>query len=83
MVRADDLIKVHVGAFGEIRIMPQGPAQPEQCRRVIVSQAGDGYCRVGDAGVAQLHIGAVVGDAVRLRRTVQPQMAGIVEPYAV
>ena len=63
--------------------MPQGPAQPEQCRRVIVSQAGDGYCRVGDAGVAQLHIGTVIGDAVHLRLAIQAHMAGIVEPYTV
>ena len=83
MVRADDLIKVHVGALGKIRIMPQGPAQPEQRRRVIVSQAGDRYRRVGDAGVAQLHIGAVVGDAAHLQPAVQPHMAGIIEPYAV
>ena len=83
MVRADDLIEVHVGALGKIRIVPQGPAQPEQRRRVIVSQAGDRYRRVGDAGVAQLHIGAVIGDAVHLQPAVQPHMAGIVEPYTV
>ena len=43
--------------------MPQGPAQPEQRRRVIVSQAGDRYRRVGDAG-ARLHTGRSRNDQV-------------------
>ena len=38
---------------------------------------------MGDTGVAQLHIGAVVHRAVHLRRAAQADMARVVEPHPV
>ena len=83
MVRADDLVKVHISALGEILIEPQLATQPEQCLRVEILQVLHGHCRMWDAGVAQLHIGAIIGRAVHLRLAIQAHVAGIVEPHTV
>ena len=83
MVRADDLVKIHVSALGEILIEPQLTTQPEQCLRVEILQILHGHCRMWDAGVSQLHIGAIIGRAVHLRLAIQAHVAGIVEPHTV
>ena len=55
----------------------------EQRRLIAAPQARHGHRRVGDARVAQLQIGIVVGAAIHLRPAVQADMAGVVEPHPI
>ncbi len=82
-VFSNDFVEIHIGALGEISVPADLPAQLPQLVFVRFLQSPVGDHRMGNAGIAQLHIGAGIAHAVDFHRGIQFYRGGIVEPDAV
>ena len=83
MIRPDDLVEIHVGPLGIALEEPQLPPQLPQLLPVTVRQPRHLHGNVGQAGIAQFHIGRGVDRAADVGGGIQSDDAGIVQPDAV